>query len=248
MRPLVRCLLLPWALSLLFVFEVQADDELRSGRVIAVQDKPYRMVHEFSITAGVLPADAFYTGLTLGGSYTLHLSDVWSWEAIDFHYSANVDNGLDVTLAERWSVAPTSDPRLDYLAGTHLVFTPLFGKFTFFNQSILHASAHFALGGGIAHFSDGFRVQATAGPGVRLYWGQVVSTRFDIRGTLVPDIPSGFDFIVQLNFSVSFNFGRVRATDGQRRDLHDGPSGYDVLDELYPKSNPKAQKNANGGA
>src|SRR5438093_13738114 len=86
------------------------DEDLGSGKVIAVEGRPYRMVHEFAVEAGVLPLDALYKGFTLGGSYTLHLSDIWAWEAVDFHYSANVSTGLDVTLAERWSVAPTTTP------------------------------------------------------------------------------------------------------------------------------------------
>ena len=74
------------------------DEDIGTGKVIAVELRPYRMVHEFAVSVGVLPLDALYTGFSLGGSYTLHLSDIWAWEAIDFHYSANVDTGLDVTV------------------------------------------------------------------------------------------------------------------------------------------------------
>src|SRR5690349_2958383 len=112
------------------------DEDLESGKVIAVEPRPYRMVHEFSVSAGILPLDALYTGFSLGGAYTLHLSDLWAWEAIDVSYSANVDTGLDVTLAERWSVAPTSNPEVQYLVGSHAIFSPMFGKFALFNSSI----------------------------------------------------------------------------------------------------------------
>lgn len=219
------------------------DDELNSGRVIAVEDRPYRMVHEFTVSAGVLPVDALYTGLSIGGSYTLHLSDIWAWEAISFHYSANVDTGLDVKLADRWSVAPTSNPELQYMFGTHAVLTPLFGKLSVFNDSIIYASTFFALGGGIVRFSDGFRPQGSFGPGVRLFFGQAVSTRLDIRGSIVPDVPTGVDFIMQVLLSVSFNFGSVRATEiGDADEEQDTTTGFEALDELYPLSNPDLGK------
>jgi outer membrane beta-barrel protein len=215
------------------------DDELDSGQVIAVEDRPYRMVHEFTVSAGVLPIDALYTGLTVGGSYTLHLSDLWAWEAVSFHYSANVDTGLDVTLAERWSVAPTSNPEIQYMIGSHAVLTPLFGKIALFNDSIIHASTFFALGGGVARFSTGFRPQGSFGPGVRVFFGQVVSTRLDVRGSIVPDIPTGVDFILQVTLSVSFNFGNVRATElGEADEIVDDSTGFEALDELFPQSNP----------
>src|SRR5438876_9294831 len=78
------------------------EDDLDAGRVIAVEKRPYRLVHEFSAFAGVLPLDALYTGFSLGGSYTLHLSDLWAWEMIGFHYSSNADSHLQKTLGERW--------------------------------------------------------------------------------------------------------------------------------------------------
>jgi outer membrane beta-barrel protein len=218
-------------------------DELESGRVVAIEDRPYRLVHEFTVTGGVLPIDALYTGLTIGGSYTLHLTDLWAWEAVGFHYSANVDTGLDVTLAERWSVAPTSNPEIRYMIQSHVVLTPLFGKIALFNDSIIHASTFFALGGGVARFTTGFRPQGSFGPGIRVFFGKVVSTRIDVRGSIVPDIPSGVDFMLQVMLSVSFNFGSTRATElGQDDEIVDNTTGFETLDELYPESDPSLAK------
>ncbi len=218
-------------------------DDLGTGHVVAVEDRPYRMVHEFTVTAGVLPADALYTGLTLGGSYTLHLTDLWAWEAVNFHYSANIDSGLDNTLADRWSVAPESNPEIRYMIGSEIVLTPLFGKISLFNSSIIYASTFFALGGGVARYTTGFRPQGTFGPGIRVFLGKVVSTRLDLRASLVPDIPTGVDFILHVMLSVSFNFGSTRATElGQGDEVVDNTTGFEALDELYPLSNPNLGK------
>lgn len=231
-----------WCLFCSSIALAEDDEDLEAGRVIAVEARPYRMVHEFSVSAGILPLDALYTGFSLGGSYTLHLSDIWAWEAIDVHYSANVDTGLDVTLAERWSVAPTSNPEVQYLVGSHAVVSPLFGKFALFNSSISYLETYFAAGGGIARFSDGFRPQVSFGPGVRLYIGQRVSVRLDIRSSLVPDIPSGIDHVMKFTLGVAFNFGTIRATEGEEEEDTDSSTGFEALDELYPLSNPDRPK------
>lgn len=214
------------------------DDELAKGRVIAVQQRAYRMVHEFTLSGGVLPMDAFYTGYSLGGSYTLHLSDLFAWEAVSFHYSANVGSGLESTLQQRWDVAPTNDPELQYLLSSNLVVTPLFGKFTFFNQAILFASTFVTVGGGVVRYTDGFRPQVSIGPGVRLFWGESVSTRLDLRNIVAPDLPNGFEYILHVTLSVSFNFGTARATDGDEPERRDVVDPFAVLDELYPLSKP----------
>jgi outer membrane beta-barrel protein len=221
-----------------------AQDELDSGRVIAVQSRPYRMVHEFTVAAGILPMDALYKGFSLGGSYTLHLSDLWAWEAIDFHYSSNVNTGVDATLARRWSVAPTDQPQIQYMAASHVIFSPLFGKFTLFNRAIINAEAYFALGGGVAHFTDGFRPELSLGPGLRVFFNQTVSTRLDIRSSLAPNIPAGIDHVLQITLGVAFNFGRTRATDSSVEEERDTTTGFEALDELYPQSNPKKPGNA----
>jgi outer membrane beta-barrel protein len=226
----------------------RAQDEMESGRVIAVEQRPFRMVHEFAVGAGILPMDALYKGFSLGGSYTLHLTDLWSWEAIDFHYSADVDSGTDVTLARRWSVAPTNQPQIQYLAASHVIFSPLFGKLAFFNRAILYAEAFLSFGGGIAHFTDGFRPQLSVGPGIRLFLSQRVSTRLDVRDSIAPNIPSGVSNILQITFSVAFNFGSVRATEVGQEEEKDTTTGFETLDELYPASNPQSAKKARASA
>ncbi len=212
-------------------------DELNSGEVVAVQDRPYRLVHEFTASVGVLPIDAFYTGLSLGGSYTLHFNDLIAWEAISFHYSGNIDTGLENELAERFSVLPDGDPQLQYLAGSSLVFSPLFGKFAFFNDSIVNVSTYLSVGGGLARYDDeSFRPQGSIGPGLRLFFGDVVSTRLDVRNIIASDAPSGVEYILHITLSVSFNFGEREPDDEERPE--DSRTGFEALDELYPMSDP----------
>jgi outer membrane beta-barrel protein len=220
------------------------EDELDAGRVIAVEARPYRMVHEFSAFAGILPIDALYTGYSLGAAYTLHLSDLWAWEVVNFQYSANVDSDLKNVLAERWSVAATKDPRINYMATSHLVFSPLFGKFALFNDTILYAETYLSVGGGIARFDDGFRPALSVGPGARLYFGQRVSARLDVHSVISPDIPAGVDHILVITLGVSFNFGNVRATETGFAEEREVTDPFQTLDELYPESKPRGKERA----
>mgnify|MGYP006292045881 CR=1 FL=1 len=225
-------------------FARSVEDELESGQIIAVEDRPYRMVHEFSVHAGVLPTDAFYVGATLGGSYTLHLSELWAWEAVSFHYSANIDTNLESELSNRFGVLPDPEPRVQYLLTSSAVFTPFFGKQAIFNSDVALQGVYIAFGGGIANLGgddqDFFLPQLSAGPGVRIFFGQVVSTRLDIRAVSTFDDVNGLqvDFLLHAFLSVSFNFGKTRATEIGKDEVVDNRTGFEKLDEIFPESNP----------
>ncbi|MEM1025875.1 MAG: outer membrane beta-barrel domain-containing protein [Myxococcota bacterium] len=222
------------------------EEQLRSGEIIAVDERPYRMIHEFSVSGGVIPTDAYYLGISLGGAYTLHLSDIWAWEAFNFQYSANVSTDLESELLEAFEVTPERDPRLQYLLTSSLVVTPLFGKQAVLNKGIVFQGVHFALGGGVANFAgddadDAFLPQLSFGPGLRFFLGQAVSTRLDLRGIAAFDAVADsleVEFLFHSYLSFSFNFGKKRATELGDEELVDESTGYEKLDELYPGSDP----------
>jgi len=221
------------------------EDQLNSGEIIAVDERPYRMIHEFSVSAGVIPTDAYYIGVSIGGGYTLHLSDIWAWEALNFQYSANVSTDLESELLDAFEVTPERDPRLQYLLTSSAVVTPLFGKQAVLNRGIVFQGVHFALGGGVANFAgdeaDSFRPQVSFGPGLRFFLGQAVSTRLDLRGiTTFSTVADSVevDFLFHSYLSFSFNFGKKRATELGEDEVVDESTGYEKLDELYPGSDP----------
>jgi outer membrane beta-barrel protein len=220
-------------------------DELErrlGGRVVAREPRPHRLVHELDLGVGVLPLDALYTGLSLGGSYSFHLDDVIALELVDFRYSANLDSGLRSRLAERYEVSPTVSPEIEWLAGTGLLFTPFFGKLAFLDDAVVHASTHLGLSAGVAHFTDGFRFQVSGGPGIRLFASDTVSTRLDVRGTVAFDEVLSVESLLQINLSVALNFGaRGRAEAGPERPEEDPDA---VLDTLFPESRPEPRLEA----
>ncbi|MGF1511739.1 MAG: outer membrane beta-barrel domain-containing protein [Myxococcota bacterium] len=221
------------------------EDQLNSGEIIAVDERPYRLVHEFSVSTGVIPNDAFFVGISLGGAYTLHLSDIWAWEAVNFQYSANISTNLEDELLDSFEVQPELEPRLQYLLTTSAIVSPFFGKQAVLNRDVVFQGVYFALGGGVANFSgddeNSFRPQAQFGPGVRFFFGQVVSARLDLRGiTTFETVAENLDveFFFHGFLSISFNFGTVRATEIGTEKVVDNTTGFEKLDELYPESNP----------
>src|SRR6476659_8576786 len=78
------------ALPLVARAEAQPDIETDAPRVFSIQQRPYRLGHEFSLGLGVLPLDAFYKGMVIGAGYTYHFSDFWAWEMVNLNYSLNI--------------------------------------------------------------------------------------------------------------------------------------------------------------
>lgn len=222
------------------------DDRRRGGQVVARQPRPHRLLHEVDLTAGILPLDALYTGLSLGGSYTLHLSDVFALELVDFHYSANVDSGLRARLAERYGSNPTVTPEIEYVAGTGVLFTPYFGKLALFDRGILTTAAHLGANFGVAHFTDGFRFQISGGPGLRFFLSDEVSTRLDARVTLAFDDQLGVETLLQLNLGLAFNLGGGRPTPPRTTTTPDVDPDA-TLDELFPGTAPKPRAEPDPG-
>lgn len=224
------------ALWAAFATSAEAASPRRTGgRVVAREPRPHRMVHEFDIGVGLLPLDALYSGLSLGGSYTFHLSDAVALELVDFRYSANIDSGLRRRLQDLDTRA-TFNPEVEYIAGTGLLFTPLYGKLAFFDEAVVAASTHLGLNVGIAHFTDGFRFQATAGPGIRLFFSDTVSSRLDVRGTIAFDDVLSAEGLLQITLSVAFNFGdRTADRVGDEDEKVDVDA---LLDALYPGTTP----------
>ena len=73
---------------------------------VAVQNRLYGSTHEITAHVGILPMDAFTKGLTVGGTYTLHISDIFAWEIINGLYSIHLDTSLKKDLAA-YELAPT---------------------------------------------------------------------------------------------------------------------------------------------
>lgn len=147
---------------------------------LVVQNRLYDPTHEFTVSLGWLPLDAFTKGVSASGSYTLHLSESWAWEAIHFTYSLQYDTELASEL-EAFNVAPTPFEIVDYFASSSVIWKPLYWKGSWLNSSILYGELFFALGGAYAWLTRSQRPGIDVGGGFRVYTGGLFSFRFDVR-------------------------------------------------------------------
>ncbi len=226
-----RLFLLPaFLLGMMLLIPAQASAALSFGierpRIFSIQERPYRLDHEFELGVDILPLDAFYIGAAIGGSYTYHFSDFWAWEIASLNYSFNFDTPLEAELDERFGVKPVrgGGERIRIYGTTSLVVKPLFGKLSLFNSSIIYSETFFTFGvGPFVHASNNGEntfVDPTlsAGVGIRLWTSDAFSMRLEVRDYIIfKNVFGGNDLIRQEKGVVNtlvFNLSVALTTGG----------------------------------
>nr|WP_255651891.1 outer membrane beta-barrel domain-containing protein [Corallococcus sp. AS-1-12] len=190
----------------------QAEELENPGTVSAVQDRLFRMHHELSLGVGVLPADAFYKGLIGTVGYTYHFSDTVAWQVGRGTYSYNVQTSLRRQLERDFDAAPTAtafEDQVQWMVGSDLMWSPLYGKTSFLNANVLHFEVFLLAGGTVVKVdrSDGFRPAVNLGLGVRLFSSQNVSFRLDVTNNTVFAGASRIINVPTVQIGTAFNFG-----------------------------------------
>ena len=177
-------------------------------RIFSIQEREYRLRHEFQLGVGVLPLDAFYIGAVAAAGYTFHFSDIWAWEIANAAYSYNFDTGLEDELLDEYGAQAALDEldKVRVLFSTSIVAKPMFGKVAIFNKTLLRLETAFSAGMGPALTTDGTRFALNGGAGFRFWAHRAFSVRFDVRDYLVFD---GFTpknvLLIMLSGSVNYN-------------------------------------------
>ena len=159
------------------------DDDLDYGRVYAVQERPYRMNHEFSLSVAFLPLDAFYKYFAVGGEYVLHIDDFWAWEVLHFSFSQymDIDTGLAKELQDNWEASPTDTPRIHYLLDTSIMLKPMYGKAALVGDYVVHAETYILFGGGAQKMETAWFPALNVGIGLRVFISNTISIRGEVR-------------------------------------------------------------------
>jgi outer membrane beta-barrel protein len=206
-----RCvvsLCLPVLFMILSVAPAAAQEE--DADSYAIQNRQFKLKHEINIVGGVLPLNAFVKGITVGGGYTFHFTDMWAWEIAQFHYSFGVNTDLQRELLENFQVQPTQIESINFFASSNLVWKPFYGKFAALNRGVVHAELFFMLGPAFARFLNpgAFRFGFDAGAGLRLHLVEHLSMRLDVRYMLFVRPPSVVSELhVTLGLAISFGEG-----------------------------------------
>ncbi len=158
----------------------RAEDRGDKYASMVVQNRTYSSPNELTVYFGTLPLDAFTKGVTLSGSYTMHLSELFAWEIVHGYDSFHVDTSLKDDLAA-FGVAPTPFEVLKYYVTSNVVFKPIYWKGAWLNKKMIHGELFLVAGGGYGWFTRSQRAAVDAGLGMRFYLGQTLWVRLDVR-------------------------------------------------------------------
>ena len=152
-------------------------------KVVAVQDRAYSVKKDYTVSAGLLPLDAFNKSILAGVSYTYSWKPQWSWEVVNANYALNVDTSLKGELAKKFNAQPKGI--LDYPTGTftsELLYSPMYGKFLFFNEKVVHTEISLGATGGVITYKNEGAVPVI-GVGVlsRFFYSKDSSIKVDTR-------------------------------------------------------------------
>jgi outer membrane beta-barrel protein len=187
-------------------------EEITEDRGV-IQNRKYRLGHEFTLAGGALPLDPFFKGATVGGRYTFHVNDFHAVE-LSGHYSFNFDTYITEQLLQNFGVQRDSLPGLTALFDLNYVVKPFYGKFALANRKLLYQEVYFVAGAAGSYWTDaslGFGPDI--GGGVRFFMGETVSLRADLRHAVlfrgIPILDEDFsvDNVLQLHAGLSFQFG-----------------------------------------
>jgi outer membrane beta-barrel protein len=163
------------------------DADLGAKSLETIQNRKFKLLHEVSLMGGGLPVDPFYKGITVGMGYTLHFSDFFAVEFVQFTYSINIDTKLKKELirtALSKGDLPPDFPEIAWIADVaHVVIKPLYGKEALFNTKVVHLESYGRFGPTFVRRSgttDSFAFGFDAGLGIRFWLREWVALRFDL--------------------------------------------------------------------
>lgn len=182
-----------------------AEEDLDQGRIFSIQDRPYQMNHEFTLSFGFMPLDAFYKMFSISGHYVVHFDELWAWEAVHLSFSKylSVDTGLKGELDSRWDVQPTDpeEKRIDFTVDTNLMIKPMFGKAVLFDDSVIHTDTYFLVGVGAEKFETAWYPAIDFGVGIRIFIIDTISARLEVREYIHIGEEVGGTLVFGLGFS-----------------------------------------------
>ncbi len=176
-------------------FNFQEGDKLP-----AVQNRLYRLQHEFHVGGGVLPLDPFTKGVTLSGGYGWHINDTWGVEG-RFSYLFNMSTHSRDQLEQNFAIDPTHFVQFKYIGELSALFKPIYGKLSALNKSLLFGEIYVSGGAAVARVVGGSDDEyseikpqgwkerigygGSLGFGLRGYASRYFSLRLDFRGLFI---------------------------------------------------------------
>ncbi len=178
-----------------------------TDKLPAVQNRQYRLQHEFAFGGSHVPLDPFTKAFALTGGYTWHVNHAWGIEsrfAWLFNYRAKLRDDLENNFGE----PPSKFRRMNWYALLGTLFKPFYGKFAFFNNRQAYGEFYLSIYAALAQLDGGEKTEnEPAGRGERFALGPAPG--FGIRGFITHELSVRFDF----NWMILFTGGFLAKND-----------------------------------
>ena len=201
------------------------EDQNPEEKVYAVQNKVFHRHHEIDFSAGYIADDDFFHLYPLGFGYTYHLNEHVSWEVARVQYLITQDKDLKKTLESEFEVQPERFSEPKYMAHTHAVFKPLYGKSAFLNRGMVNHEVYVLAGGGVVHYewnhSAGENTSENAfsvslGAGMRYFLSEQFCINFEIRDLVnFREDDTENNVMLGVSFGLRFNLGARKVEEDQ---------------------------------
>lgn len=135
--------------------------------------------HELSVMGGVYAADLLSASYLIQGAYTFHVTEDLGLEA-SFAYT-RADSELVRIIENDRGISLIRIDAPVYVYQAHLVWTLAYGKLRWFGDGISRFDFNLAVGGGLTDNQTSRGLTFSAGLGIKFFFDQWFSIRFDIR-------------------------------------------------------------------
>jgi outer membrane beta-barrel protein len=197
------------AMTLAFTARAQREDPAPEVAQ-AIQERAFRMQHEFALGVGALPLDPYSKGLYAQFGYTAHFSDTFAWQIARGAYSSTAKTQLRSQLERDFGILPTAFEEVQFFAGSNLQWKPLYGKLSVVDKWVVHGELHLQLGATLFKFTHAFRPGVNFGLGARVYLNKTFSLRLDVLDNVVIPIgagPTTLTNVMETTLSIALNLG-----------------------------------------
>lgn len=193
----------------------KAEDPYELPAVVAVDNKKFDPVHDFTLLAGFMPLDSFYKAYDFGLSYTYGWKNYLRWEVVNAAITSTTDSGLKKDLIENYNVEPVGIlDSIKSIYTTNLVYTPIYSKNLFMNETIVRGELSFVGGGGVVTFKSGEQGSLYGGGIIlRYFCTPAVSVKLDTRLYAHTAANKSSNSVLTINFGLSYSFGGAETFD-----------------------------------
>jgi hypothetical protein len=113
----------------------QEYEDLDGIYIKALDEYPSVKKNETTLGVNLLPADPYFYGVGLSGSYTRYLSKKWGWEVLSANFVFQIEKSLTNALADK-GVQADSLESTSYILASNMRYVLSYGKNIFLDKYI----------------------------------------------------------------------------------------------------------------